>query len=153
MTQYPPRAQSGTATVEFAIAFPIVMLSIMVVVEFSRLMLAYELCAEVSRRAARMASACNLDPGQTDAIAVRLQPLMDASGVLSVQGTAWLKLDYLPAGCTADTCRFVEARLEGLEPEISIPGLTNSVSFPAFATRIPREAMANSLAGDVNEAC
>lgn len=146
-------AQQGAVLAEFAITFPLFVMVFLATIEFSRLMLAHELGAEVSRRAVRMASACDIDASQAASIAARLQPFIDASGVLQASSTAWLQLTYEPAGCNAENCRFVEARLVGLQPQLNVPGLATILSFPAYATRVPREAMASSPGGNANNAC
>lgn len=153
MIRPPPRSQSGTAIIEFAIAFPIFLLVFFGVVEFARLMVAFELGAEVTRRAARIASTCNMGTAQRDAIVARLQPMISASGLLQQTSASWLTLSYEPVGCAAETCRFVEARLTGLQPELAVPGMSVVIALPEFPARMPREAMTNAPDGKVNGTC
>lgn len=138
---------------EFALAFPLFILLVLGVIAFSRLMMAYELGGEVGRRAARLAANCNMGSAQATAISTRLQPFIDASGLLQRTSATWLQLNYEPAGCDANTCRIVEARLTGLQPQIDVPGLATNWPFPAFVTRIPREAMNSAPSGVTNNDC
>lgn len=153
MIMPPPRSQSGAAIIEFAIAFPLFLLVFFGVVEFSRLMIAFELGAEVTRRAARIASTCAMGTAQRDSIVARLQPMISASGLLQQTSASWLILSYQPEGCAAENCRFVEARLTGLQTEHAVPGMSALIALPDFPARVPREAMTNAPDGNVNGTC
>jgi len=144
---------SGAALIEFALAFPVFWLALFAIIDFSRLMFSMGLGAETTRRAARMASICSMDPSQHTLIRQKLRPFIEASGQIQSLGTDWLVISYQPAGCNAETCRFVSARLNQVSPVLAVPGVSSSITLPAYPVTLPREAMSNSVTGASNAAC
>lgn len=146
--------ESGSLTVEYALAFMLFWSALMGVIEFSRLMLSWGVASEATRLASRLASLCDKSAAQEAAIRNRVAGFIAASGQIDVgTRTDWLKLTYYPNNCTVENCTFVEARLSGLYPTLSIPGLTGTVTLPDFRIRTPREAMRNTIKGENNDVC
>lgn len=147
-------AQAGSVIVEFALAFSLFWVGLIAVVEFSRLMFTWGTAAEATRRAARLASTCAVGTAQADQIRAKVRPLVIASGQVDLgTRTDWLAISYLPSGCTADTCTMVDARLSNVAVSMMVPGLSRSITIPAFPVRLPREAMRNSTTDGSNAKC
>ncbi len=146
--------QAGAVTVEFAFAFMIFWTAMMAVFEFSRLMLTWGAASEATRVAARLAAVCDKTPDQQAVIRRRVAGLLTASGQIDLgTSTDWLLITYYPAGCTAESCTFVEAKLSNLHPVMMIPGLSQAVTLPDFRINSPRESMRNSIKGELNNVC
>lgn len=148
------KSQSGTAIIEFALSFVVFWIAFIAVIEFGRLMFAWNTASEATRIAARLASICDMGPGQQGRIRDRVSHFIEASGQVSVDGrTDWLTLGYQPAGCDASNCQYVEAQLSNLHPRLMIPFVSPTVTLPSNRIRVPRESMRNSIATEDNDAC
>ncbi len=146
--------QSGSVLMEFALSFVIFWTALIGVIEFSRYMFSWATASEATRLAARLASICDKGPVQEERIRERVTRLINASGQIDLgTRTDWLVLSYFPAGCNSSTCVFVEAKLQGLEPDLSVPGLNAVLTVPEFRVRSPREAMRNVIKDETNAAC
>jgi hypothetical protein len=145
---------TGVATVEFALAFSIFVVALLGVVEFGRLMLAWNTAAEATRLASRLAAICDPGPAQHARIRNRVRYFIEASGQLQPgEGGDWLEFDYLPAGCTASNCTHVQTNLKNLQATLLIPTMELGIDIPAYRTRQVREIMRNVVAGEPNSAC
>lgn len=146
--------QAGSLIVEFALSFTLFWTAMIGVIEFSRFMFAWSTASEATRLAARLASICDVGAAQDAVIRGKVEGLILASGQIDLgTRTDWLQIAYLPSGCTANTCAFVEARLQDIHPSLSIPGFSSVVTLPAFRVRSPREAMRNVIKGETNVTC
>lgn len=146
--------QAGAVTVEFAFAFMIFWTAMISVFEFSRLMLTWGAASEATRLAVRLAAVCDKTPDQQAVIRRRVANLLTASGQIDLgASTNWLLITYYPAGCTAENCTFVEAKLSNLHPAMMVPGLSKTVTLPDFRINSPREGMRNSIKGELNNVC
>lgn len=146
--------QSGSLTVEFALAFMIFWIALMGVFEFSRLMLSWGVASEGTRVAARLAAVCDKSSEQQAIIRNHVATFLTAGGQIDLGGRSdWLVLTYYPAGCTAETCTFVEAKLSNLQPTLMIPGLRQVATLPDFRISSPREAMRSTIKGELNNVC
>lgn len=147
-------AQSGSILIEFALSFVIFWTAMIGVIEFSRYMFSWGTASEATRVAARLASICDKGPVQEERIRGHVARLINASGQIDLgTRTDWLVLTYFPAGCSTNTCTFVEAKLQGLQPSLSIPGVSAVAALPEFRVRAPREAMQNVIKDETNVAC
>ena len=146
--------QKGATVLEFALSFMLFWTALLAVVEFSRLMFAWNTAAEATRLAARLASICDIGSAQQQNIRARVAYFIEASGQVDLAGrTDWLQFSYVPTGCTKATCSQVEARLYDLRPVLMVPGVSQAVMLPEFRIRTPREAMQSSIAGESNTSC
>lgn len=110
--------------------------------------------SEATRLAVRLASICDQGPVQEARIRKRVEGLILASGQIDLGArTDWLKLNYFPAGCNSGSCIFVEAELNGLQPNLMVPGLGSAINLPSFRVRAPREALRNVIKDETNAAC
>lgn len=147
--------QSGVTLMEFALSFMIFWLFLMGIVEFSRLMMAWGTASEATRLAARLASTCEMSSAQLSHIRQKVLFFIQASGQFDPgTSTNWLVVNYYPAGCTADSCITVEAKLQNLTTQLllPVPGLPG-ITLPEYRTRVLRESMRNVIATDSNSAC
>lgn len=147
--------QSGVALMEFAMSFMIFWMFLMGIVEFSRLMMAWGTASEATRLAARLASTCEMGSVQLGQIRQKVLFFIKASGQFDPgASTNWLVVNYYPAGCSAESCITVEAKLQNLTTQLllPIPGLP-SISLPEYRTRVLRESMRNIIATDSNSVC
>lgn len=147
--------QSGIALMEFALSFMVFWVILMGVIEFSRLMMAWGTAAEATRLAARLASTCDMGSTQEIRIRDRVKYFVTASGQIDLgTRTDWLVLNYLPSGCTADTCTLVEAKLNLVKANllIPLPGFSG-IPVPAYSTRVMRESMRNTISTETNGVC
>lgn len=148
------RNQSGAVLIEFAISFVIFWTVLIGVIEFSRYMFSWATASEATRIAARLASICDKGTVQEARIRTRVEHLVRASGQIELgTRTDWLVLSYFPAGCNSETCTFVEAKLQGLQPQLSIPGVSSVAPLPEFRIHAPREAMRNTIKDEANVSC
>lgn len=148
------QSQSGAVLLEFALSFILFWTALISVIEFSRYMFSWATASEATRLAARLASICEQGPVQETRIRARVKGLVVASGQIDL-GTRsdWLSINYFPAGCNSNSCYFVEAKLSGLRPDLSIPGLNQMITLPEFRVRTPRETMRNVITDGTNAAC
>jgi hypothetical protein len=146
--------QRGAVLIEFALSFMIFWTVLIGVIEFSRYMFSWATASEATRIAARLASICDKGPVQEGRIRSRVERLIRASGQIDLgTRTDWLILTYYPAGCNSETCTFVEAKLQGLQPQLSIPGVSSVAPLPEFRVNAPREAMRNVIKEETNASC
>ena len=60
---------------------------------------------------------------------------------------------YTPAGCSAENCDEVTVRIQPVPIATYIPLVPLSLSLPGFATTLPRESLASSIASVDNPQC
>jgi Flp pilus assembly protein TadG len=131
------RRQSGAAAVEFAIVSAVFFVILLGAIEMGRLLWTWNAAAEATRLGARMAVVCDIGDST---IVTRMQERLPAlaPGNISIQ--------YVPAGCTPDTCQSVRVSLTGYTHQPIIPlglvgGTALSITVPPFQTTLPREFM------------
>lgn len=144
--------------VEFALSFLIFWIIFLSVLEFGRVMVAWNAAGEATRIAARMASICTGDDDtQVDVIKSRITPLMRLSGQAKYypsspdvgldlgDTTDWLKLNYFPSGCSDSDCEQVQASLSGVVIKINFPGFNLDFPIPVNRVTVMRETMHNDF--------
>jgi hypothetical protein len=137
------KSQIGATAIEFALLAGLFLMLLLGTLEFARLMMQINTVAAVSQILARAASKC--DVGGVNA-ASALNPFMQGlpSELLSVA--------YLPDGCDAGDCQWVQVKILPHVPLNSAnPFLSSSLSWPALTVTRPRETLnsAYSTGSDV----
>ena len=125
--------QRGIAAVEFALIASLLFTLLFGVMEMSRLLFYWNTATEATRLGARLAVVC--DQKAVDTIKSKMQ------SVLGVLGDSNISVDYLPSGCSVDTCRSVTVSITGLTISTVIPLVPLNVTMPPFSTTLPRESM------------
>jgi Flp pilus assembly protein TadG len=147
------RAQSGATIVEFAIVAALFFSLLLGIMDFGRILLAWNSAVEATRLGARIAVVCDkLTPGQVRDRMKKISPnLTDANIVINY---------YDPPGvvnnaCTKDTCKAVEVALTGVTFDPISPFLPfDVIGVHDFRTYLLRESMeATNAAGDQNPVC
>jgi Flp pilus assembly protein TadG len=131
------RRQRGAAAIEFAIVASVFFVILLGAIEMGRLLWTWNAAAEATRLGARMAVVCDINDST---IVTRMQERLPALAPGNIV------LQYLPAGCTADTCQSVRVSLSGYTHQPIIPlalvgGTALSIAIPPFQTTLPREFM------------
>ncbi|NMP14875.1 TadE/TadG family type IV pilus assembly protein [Thalassotalea sp. Y01] len=149
------KRQSGIYTVEFAIVGSVFLLLFFAAMEISRLMFTWNVLTEVSRRAARVATVCNLLTDTTD-ISTIPASTAPPSGVTSsaVAGmeslipnlsAANIQIFYLTGAgtnaTTLSTLQLVRVEIVNYQHDLLIPGLFITLNSPTFSTTLPAESM------------
>ena len=134
--------QRGITMVEFSIIGVLLFMLLFGVIEFGRLMSTFATLGESTRRAARLATVCPVnDPGITST---------GLFGGLPGFSSANLQIQYLSAsgavlGSPATTdylnIAYVRVRVIGYSISLAIPPINPSITAPAFAVTLPREAL------------
>jgi len=137
--------QRGVVTVEFALIAIVFFALLIAIMEFGRILFAFNSAAEATRFGARIAVVC--DPNSTTMIVSKMQLLMPSLT------TANISISYLPNGCDVNTCKQVQVGVTGItyRPLIPVPSL--NISMPPFTTTLPRESMRSTIGPDANPEC
>lgn len=144
--------QCGIAAVEFALTASMLLLLMLGSMELSRMMFYWNTATEATRLGARIAAVCALDDAEIKTRMTALFPVIVA---------AEIRIDYLPAGCSASDCEQLTVRIAKPDRlKLSIPLLAQpelpvqpELPWPSFSTSLPRESMNSSIAGTANPAC
>jgi len=152
------RRQRGLATVEFAIISTVLMIVLFGIIEMGRALFVMNTLAEVTRRAARVATVCPVGtPGYAASIAA-FEGSGGGSRLISGLSAGNLVIEYLdpdgavvPDPATA-TVAFVRARLVNFTLDLAIPFILPSIPMPPFSATLPAESLGFSRAG-VLETC
>jgi Flp pilus assembly protein TadG len=149
----PCRPQSGATIVEFAFVAALFFSLLLGIMDFGRILFAWNSAAEATRLGARIAVVCDkLTPSQVRDRMKKISPnLTDANIVINY---------YDPPGivnnaCTKATCKAVEVSLTGVAFNPVSPFLLfNVIGAHDFRTYLLRESMeAINAAGDQNPVC
>jgi hypothetical protein len=141
MTAVVRQRQLGITVVEFAIISVLLYTILFGVIEFGRLLSTFVSLGESTRRAARLAAVCPIDdPGITRAGLFAGLPGFTSTNLqiqyLASDGTVLAN----PAG-SYGSIRFVRVRVTDYSISLAIPVINPSVTAPAFAVTLPREAL------------
>jgi Flp pilus assembly protein TadG len=129
------RAQLGSTVVEFALVLLVFLMFLLAIVDFTRMLFAWNAATEATRAGARYAVVCD-DTFQHDAVLSRMQQI--APQITSASIT------WSPAGCLFDSCQAVTVAVTGLDYSwISpLPGaVAPLIPKPPFSTYLTREVM------------
>lgn len=137
--------QRGAATVEFALIAAIFFSLLLGIMEFGRILFAFNSAAEATRFGARVAVVC--DPGSESMILAKMQYFMP------ILTSANASIAYLPSGCDVNTCQQVQVSLSGITYQPIIPLISLDIPLQSFTTTLPRESMQSSIDGDANPEC
>jgi len=146
-------AQQGAATVEFALVITVFLTLLLAIVDFGRVLYAWNAAAEATRWGARIAVVCDqLSPDQVRSkMKIILPELADANIAIN-----W----YNPEGtvnnsCDTSNCKGVEVSITGLTVQPISPFMGFVMpAIPPLQTYLPRESMqAVNAAGDQNPVC
>ena len=147
------QSQQGAAIVEFALVMTVFITLLLAIVDFGRVLYAWNAAAEATRWGARIAVVCDqVSPDQIRSkMKIILPELTDANIAIN-----W----YNPEGsvnnsCDSSNCKGVEVSITGLSVQSISPfmGFIMPAVTP-FQTYLPRESMqATNAAGDKNPVC
>jgi Flp pilus assembly protein TadG len=153
-TPFPhPAKQQGAAIVEFAFVAVVLFTVLLAIMDFGRILFAWNAATEATRWGARVAVVCDkLSPDQIRDKMKRILPqLTNANIVINY---------YNPEGtinnsCDATNCKGVEVSITGLSVQPISPFMSLVMpQVPPFQTYLPRESMeAINAAGDQNPVC
>jgi len=154
MLRRPPyrRSQGGAAIVEFALVAVLLFTLLLGIMDFGRMLLAWNSAAEATRWGARIAVVCDqLTPDQVRTKMKQILPQLSNANIV----IHWQNPEGVVApGCDKTTCKGVN------DPSnLKIPAISPFMGFlmppvPAFPTYLPRESMeATNAAGDLNPVC
>jgi Flp pilus assembly protein TadG len=131
------RQQQGITTVEFSIVATVFFMILFGVMELGRLMYAFAVLAEGTRRAARLAAVCPLNDAGIRATA-------NFTGIPGF-GSGNVQVSYLDANgastATYSNIAYVRVQIVGYAIPLSIPLINPTVTSPAFAVTLPRESL------------
>jgi len=150
--------QQGTTLIEFSVVASLFFILIFSIIEFGRLLFTWHVLNETSRRAARLASVCQVtDAEQSDTL---LAALIDNVPLpnFTVENIEISYLDGLGIPLTTDLTNagnfnqieFVEAKIDNYQFDLILPLATFfGVSFtaPDFKTLMPRESLGVTRTG------
>ena len=149
----PGKSQRGAALVEFALIVAVFITLLLAILDFGRILYAWNAAAEATRWGARIAVVCDaLTPDQVRSkMKIILPELTDANIAIN-----W----YNPEGtidntCDSSNCKGVEVSITGftVQPVSPFMGFVMP-AVPSFKTYLPRESMqATNAAGDKNPVC
>ena len=138
-----PKAQAGTAAVEFAFVSIALFTLLIGITEFGRVLFYWNSAEEATRLGARIAVVCDKNDADIKVKMREIFPVVPADKIL---------VDYEPVGCTIDSCQRVTVSIDGGVPIATyIPFVSLSLALPPFTTSLPRESMDG--AGGTNPVC
>lgn len=140
------RRQRGITTVEFAIIGALLMISVFGVIEFGRLLWAWNTLGEATRRGARAAAVCPVGHGAPANIAVFNAPGgSGGSPILAGLSPANVTVQYLDDSgavtATFEDIQYVRVGIVNYTHQMFIPFLSLDLTAPAFSTTLPRESL------------
>ncbi|QBY03436.1 pilus assembly protein [Thalassotalea sp. HSM 43] len=145
----------GMYTVEFAIVGSVFLLLFFSAMEISRLLFTWNVLTEVSRRAARVATVCNLltDTSDISTIPAVTSPPANvtSSAIAGIDNlipnlsAANIRIFYLNRNGTAasslSTTHLVRAEIVNYQHELLIPGFFITLNSPTFSATLPAESL------------
>lgn len=138
----------GAVMIEFALSFALFWLVFVSIIEFGRLMYAWNAAAEATNLAARTVAICGKtkEPLALD----RASQFLKASGVVDMaSATDWIAFTYTggDGGACADedSCVYVSAAIQGLKAKTFIPIVNNIFNIPASKIVMVRESFSVNL--------
>ncbi|CAG22478.1 TadE/TadG family type IV pilus assembly protein [Photobacterium profundum] len=151
------KKQHGITIVEFSIVATLFFIIIFAIIEFGRLMFTWHVLNETSRRAARLASVCQVTTNeQADILTAAIiddVPLPNFTvnniQIIYLDSNGEKITDSLSDESTFLTIKFVEAKIVDYEINLIIPLATFGVDFssPSFTTQLPRESLGVTRTG------
>ena len=142
--------QSGMATVEFAVIGALFFVVLLGIIEFGRVMYAWSILTEGTRRGARVAAVCPVNHSAIRKVSIFAAPGGTATtAILPGLSEANVNLEYLNASGAVLTdpvtafrsIRYVRIRLQNFQHELLIPFMTIILNSPAFEATLPRESL------------
>ena len=103
--------------------------------EFSRLMLTWNMAVETTRLGARVAVVCDQGDSAVRQRMREMLPILDNGNIV---------ISYPTTGCSSLSCEPVTVRIVNLEVPLSIPGIPLSFPLPSMATSLPSESMSSA---------
>jgi len=125
----------GVAAVEFALVAIVFFMMLIGAAEIGRVLWVWNAAGEATRLGTRMAVVCDLDDAD---IRTRMRAML---GELANSN---ITLEYLPAGCNANTCQSVTVTLSGYTQQSFIPFTSFQPTLPPFRTTLSREYMTSA---------
>ncbi|GAA4411517.1 TadE/TadG family type IV pilus assembly protein [Quisquiliibacterium transsilvanicum] len=130
-----PARQRGAAAVEFALTAIAFLTLVIGAMEFSRLMLTWNMAVETTRLGARVAVVCDKnDPAIRRRMRDMLPALSDSNIVIS----------YPAAGCTSLSCEPVTVRIVNFDVPLIVPFIPLNFTLPSLATSLPSESLSST---------
>ena len=138
--------QHGSVAVEFALVGTVLISLLLGITSFGHWMYTLEMVADATRAGARIAVVCDLSD---TAIRTAVQNRVPNLSLTNAQIT----LQYLPNGCTKNTCQTVRVGLSGATYSPWFPAAA-AFPIPPFMTSLPRESLeSTNAAGEINPVC
>lgn len=144
------KTQRGMTSVEFAIVGGVFFIVLFAVVEFGRLMFVMNTLDEVTRRGARLAAVCSVDPSSVSF--VQNQAMFNGNIVAGLTADM-IDVDYFEADGTpvipdvvnpqnsVTLIDYVRVAINGYQHQMLIPTFELTISVPDFSTTIPSESL------------
>ena len=128
--------QRGATIIEFALVLVIFLTFLLGIVDFSRMLFAWNSATEAARAGARYAVVCDSTLDEA-AVLARMQQLMPQ--------VADIDVDWVPSGCNSATCEGVTVSISNMNyqwisPIFGLAGLP-PMAMPPFSTFLTREIM------------
>jgi hypothetical protein len=125
------RLQAGTAAIEFSLTIVVFFVLVVGILEFGRIVFAWNAAAEATRAGARVASVSTMHSANiAEAMRRVIGDLKDSQ----------ITVDYLPAGCNPDTCEAITVSVLGYAISPLIAPVA-AVSVPISTTTVQRESL------------
>lgn len=144
------RKEGGAALVEFALIAMLFFSLLLGIMEFGRLLFAWNSAAEATRWGARLAVVCNLNEGSIkDRMRDIMPQLLNGNIVITYDNPP-----NAPNTCDKSNCKSVTVGITNFSITPIIPIMNVTVPIPPFYTSLPRESMESvNGAGEANPVC
>lgn len=157
------KRESGAAIVEFALVAVVFFTLVLGIIDFGRMLLAWNSAAEATRWGARIAVVCDkLSPDQVRAKMEQILPQLTNANIV----ITWYNPEgVVSSSCDKTNCKGVQVSIynNAADPSdpsnLRIQAISPFMGFvmppvPAFPSYLPRESMeATDAAGDANPVC
>ncbi|MCL1144558.1 pilus assembly protein [Shewanella marinintestina] len=132
------RKQRGVYIIEFTLVAGVFFVLLFAAIEFGRMLFTYNVLHEASRRAARLATVCQVT-SDINSIA-----LFNDVNILPNLSSSNLTISYLAYDGTAASgidIDLVRAEIHDYQHQFLVPGLYRTLNSPTFTTTLPRESL------------
>jgi len=130
----PAARQHGAAAVEFALTAIAFLMLVFAVMEFSRLMLAWNMAVEATRLGARVAVVCDVGDSAVKRRMRNVLPQLTDSNIV---------VEYPTTSCSATSCEPVTVSIVNYQIDLFIPGVP-PITLPGLTTSLPAESLSSA---------
>ncbi|MGS0724729.1 TadE/TadG family type IV pilus assembly protein [Shewanella sp. 0m-11] len=138
MKKQAKKKQRGVYVIEFTLVAAVFFVLLFAAIEFGRLLFTYNVLHEASRRAARLASVCQVSSD------INSISLFNDAAILPNLSASNLTISYLAYDGTVATgidIDLVRAEINNYQHQFLVPGLYRTINSPTFSTTLPRESL------------